>query len=446
MNKKLLFTLLLGIVYNAFTQAPTDYRRSSLSFILLENPSLGQSRDLVVNAYMENPFPDQFNQHKIDDSRFEVEKIQLSTQDYLNAGWYVDTLRTAGDFLKALKKPLNPLRYLNAEQTVAIQEPTESQILQIKLQKFIYEKQIAKQMVATWLNRDPESGKMNFSTLIERGKYSASAEKMDELKTVADESIFLKDFDLIGNTYVCFNKMDFYPNEPVARMIRDAAKETAIKELTGKPQILLDKALALADTIYEKTKVGYTVSCNSFLYSLVWNDSISNKVKSYFFNENINPKTAWDTTTLFRLTYVGNTVSSSIVTFKIGETRSEEQIINLQVRRTVDNSVAKLQKEYVQFRAVAPVSSIGPLTARIGLKEGLQPKDKFEILEMGMNELGLPMWNSIGTVSVDGSLPIWDNRQGAEVEITDPNSSKVSFTTFSGGKKAQVGLHYLRAL
>jgi hypothetical protein len=446
MNKKLLFALLLGIAYNAFTQAPTDYRRSSLSFILLENPSLGQSRDLVVNAYMENPFPDQFNQHKIDDSRFEVEKIQLSTQDYLNAGWYVDTLRTAGDFLKALKKPLNPLRYLNAEQTVAIQEPTESQILQIKLQKFIYEKQIAKQMVATWLNRDPESGKMNFSTLIERGKYSASAEKMDELKTVADESIFLKDFDLIGNTYVCFNKMDFYPNEPVARMIRDAAKETAIKELTGKPQILLDKALALADTIYEKTKVGYTVSCNSFLYSLVWNDSISNKVKSYFFNENINPKTAWDTTTLFRLTYVGNTVSSSIVTFKIGETRSEEQIINLQVRRTVDNSVAKLQKEYVQFRAVAPVSSIGPLTARIGLKEGLQPKDKFEILEMGMNELGLPMWNSIGTVSVDGSLPIWDNRQGAEVEITDPNSPKVSFTTFSGGKKAQVGLHYLRAL
>jgi hypothetical protein len=139
-------------------------------------------------------------------------------------------------------------------------------------------------------------------------------------------------------------------------------------------------------------------------------------------------------------------VSSSIVTFKIGETRSEEQIINLQVRRTVDNSVAKLQKEYVQFRAVAPVSSIGPLTARIGLKEGLQPKDKFEILEMGMNELGLPMWNSIGTVSVDGSLPIWDNRQGAEVEITDPNSPKVSFTTFSGGKKAQVGLHYLRAL
>ena len=75
MNKKLLFTLLLGIAFNAFTQAPTDYRRSSLSFILLENPSLGQSRDLVVNAYMENPFPDQFNQHKIDDSRFEVEKI-----------------------------------------------------------------------------------------------------------------------------------------------------------------------------------------------------------------------------------------------------------------------------------------------------------------------------------------------------------------------------------
>ena len=446
MIKKLLFTLIFGIAYNAFTQVQIDYRRSSLSFILLENPSLGQRRDLVVNAYMENPFPDQFNQHKIKDSRFEAEKIQLNTQDYLNAGWYVDTLRTPGDFLKALKKPLNPLRYLNTEQTIAVQEPTESQILQIKLQKFINEKEIAKQMVATWFNRDPETGKMDFTTLIERGKYSASAESKDGLKTVADETILLKDFDLIGNTYVCFNKMDFYPNEPVARMVRDAAKETAIKDLTGKPQILLDKALALADTVYEKTKVGYTVSCNSFLYSLVWNDSISNKVKSYFFNKDINPKTAWDTTTLFSLAYVGNTVSSSIVTFKIGETRSEEQIINLQVRRTIDNSVSRLQKEYVQFRAVAPVSGVGPLVARIGLKEGVQAKDKFEILEPDENELGLPIWKSVGTVTVDGGVPIWDNRQGAELDVTDPNAPKVLVTTFSGGKKAMANFNFLRAL
>lgn len=251
---------------------------------------------------------------------------------------------------------------------------------------------------------------------------------------------------MIGNTYACFNKLAFYENEPVARMVRDAAKEEAIKQLAGKPQILLDKALALADTVYEKTKVGYTVKCNSYLYALEWNDTIAEKVKAVFFNENVDRKAAWDTTTLFNLVYIGNTLSSSIVTFKIGETRSESEIIDLQVRRTIDNAVANLQKEYVQFRTVAPVSTVGPLTARIGLKEALGPKDKFEILEPGTNELGLPVWKSIGTVSVDSKFPIWDNRQGAELENTDPNQPKTTFTTFSGGKKAQVGLHFLGAL
>jgi len=445
MNKKLLFTLFLGIFINAFSQSPTDYRRSSLAFVLLENPNLGKSRDLVVNACNTHAFPIQFNEHKLSDSRFEVEKIQLTDKDYIAAGWYIDTLKTPGDFLKAMKKPLNPLRFLNPEQTIAVQEPTEAQLLQIKLSVYIREKELAKQVVATWFNRDPQTGKMDFNELMHRGLYSASAEKQDELKTVADPTIFLKDFELIGNTYICFNKMDFYPNEPVARMIRDAAKAQATQELAGKPEILLVKALALADTVYEKTKVGYTVACNSFLYALDWNDTIAGKVKNYFFNENIDPKMAWDTTGIFKLKFVGNTLSSSIVTFKIGDPRTEEQIIDLQVKRTMDNAVANLQKEYVQFRAVAPVSSVGPVTSRIGLKEGVEPKQKFDILEMSINDIGMPVWKSIGSVTVDSKKPIWDNRQGAESEITDPNQQQVSFTTFTGGKNAQVGLHFLRA-
>lgn len=443
MKKFTLFVILALNMFNLNAQSPTDYRRSSLAFVLLENPKLGKSRDLVVNAYSSNTFPVQFNEHKLNDSRFEIEKITLIEKDYMNAGWYLDTLKTPIDILKALKKPLNPLRFLNPEQTIAIQEPTESQILQIKLQKYILDKNLAKQVVATWFNRSAETGKMDYSELMRRGLYSASAEKKDNFKTIADSSIFLKDFELIGNTYICFNKMDFYPNEPVARVIRDASKAKATQELAGKPEVLLTKALALADTLYEKTKVGYTVGCNSFLYALNWNDSIAEKVQSYFFNENVNPKAIWDTTNLFKLNYVGNTFSSSIVTFKIGDPRTEEQIIDLQVRRTLDNAVAKLQKEYVQFRAVAPVSSVGPITSRIGAKEGVEPKQKFEILAQSYTELGLPIWKSIGTIAVDAKLPIWDNRQGAE--ITDPSQQLPSFTTFSGGKNVEVGLHYLRA-
>jgi hypothetical protein len=84
------------------------------------------------------------------------------------------------------------------------------------------------------------------------------------------------------------------------------------------------------------------------------------------------------------------------------------------------------------------------VTAQIGLKEGLEKGDKFEILEMGWNELGIPVWKSIGKVSLDKKSPIWDNRQGAEVGVDKEGKPLPAFTKFKGGKKAMPGLHYLR--
>lgn len=437
-----LFTC-LGIVNITIGQDVTKYRRSSMNMVLLESSALGKSRDMVVEAYNANPFPDKYNKHEVKASDFNIDKMNLTTEDYLSSGYYKDTLTKLLDIMKASVNPLRQLRYLNADSTKALQEPSANQKLGIYIDKYIRENNLAKSMAATWFNRTPD-GKMNWDLIQERGMYSASAEQKDQANSVADKTTFLMDFDLIGNTYTVINNLEFYENEPVAAAIRDIAKAKAMEQLAGKPEILIKKSMAAIDTIYERTKVGYTVKCNSFLYKLDWNADIAKKVKDYFFSEGIDAVKAWDTTTIFKLNFLGKTTTGSIVTFKIGEKRTEKEIIELQVRRTMDNALAKLQKENVQFRPVSPIATVGPVTAQIGLKEGLEKGDKFEILEMGWNELGIPVWKSIGKVSLDKKAPIWDNRQGAEVGVDKEGNPLPAFSKFKGGSKAMPGLHYLR--
>jgi hypothetical protein len=425
----------------------TKYRRSNLTMVLVEDNDLGKSKDMVINAYNSNPFPDKYNQHIIQDKKFSTDLIKLSISDYKNAGFYNDTLKTPLDFIKAAKRPFNPITKLNAEGTLGVVEPSKPELINMYIDKYIKEKKVAKQIAATWFNRKP-NGDMDWELLKERAMYSATA---DEEKSGTKQNLvdrLIKDVDIIGNSYVVFNKMEFYANEPVARLIRDAAKNEANKQLAGKPAFLLEKALSGIDKVYETTKEGYTVKCNTYLYQLDWNEQIAKTVNNLFFNNNNLADRAkiWDTTNIFNLKFVGKTTVFSIVTFKLGEKRTEEQIITLQVKRTMDNALAKLQKEYVQFRPVSPIASVNPLTAKIGLKEGLEPGQKFELLKIEFDEFNIPKYKNFGSVTVDKKAPIWDNRQGAEPQLDAQGNPipEVPFTTFKGGKKAEAEINFIR--
>ena len=451
MKKYLLFCLSVLTIGSVSAQESepeeeNKYRRSSMTMVLVENPGLGEYKDQIVKAYNENPFPDKYNEHKINDQRCDVSELVLSDSDKIASGFLTDTLKTPISLLKAVAS-LKNLRYLNADSTVAVVEPNKKQEFQAQLEKYLRQKDIAKQVVSTWFNRGAD-GKMDWNLVKERGMYSASAEDMEQSETQADPTSFLLDFGLLGNTFVVFNKMNFYPNEPVAALIRDEAKRVAAEKLAAAPKALLEKAMAKIDTLYEKTKVGYTVKCNTFLYQLNWDEEVATNFKNYFFNNNIDAKAAWDTTSIMKLNFVGKTTTGSIVTFKIGETRTQEEIINLQVQRTMDNALAKLQKKNVVFRPIAPLSwnTEGKVQAKIGMKEGLEGGEKFEVLERGKNELGLPVYKSIGKVKVDKKIPVWDNRRGAE-PLKDEEGNPVemsSITTFKGKAKGMPGTLFVR--
>lgn len=443
-NKNTILSLLLGLTFTSIAQ-PNDvkYRRSNLTMVLIEDDDLGKDKDLVIKAYNSNPFPDKYNQHEIADKSFNTNQLKLTVKDYINAGFYKDTLKTPLDFLKAAKKPLNKPRFLNNEKTIAVLEPSEEELTNIYVNKYIEEKKIAKQVVATWFNRSKDGKLMDWSLLKERALYSATAsEKSDDTEQALIDKL-IKDVDVVGNSFVVFNKMKFYENEPVARMIRDAAKNEIMKQMAGKPEIIVKNAIAAIDKTYDLTKEGYTVQCNTYLYQLDWSELTAKKTQDYFFNNNLIDKRSqiWDTTNLYKMKFVGKTISGSIV---VGGKKSIQEIIDLQVKRTMDNAMAKLQKEYVVFRPVSPIASVNPITAQIGTKEGLEPGQKYEILTAKYDEFGIPKWVRKGKIKVDKKFPVWDNLPGAEQKDAQGNPLPAA-STFKGGK-AEIGLDYIRLL
>lgn len=440
---------------NLFAQTDeVKYRRSSLSMVLIESESF-PNKEAVMNSWNNYPFPDKYNEHDVNLKSININAIKLTEQDLLEAGYLNDTIEGLLKITKAeteynslisnqlTKGAAKPLKYLNEEKTSAVKLPSEKQEYQIKINKVINEKGLAKQMIATWFNRSSD-GNFDMSIVQERGFYNASemeagiaSGQVKGLNSLGDAGE-----ELIKNTFTTFTKLTFVPNEPVAAAIRDVAKAQIAKEMAGKPQVLIDKAYQGVDEVYEKTKEGYSVWSKTWLYRLTWNDSIANVFYSDLWS---NPK-AFNKTDIFKLEFVGVQYNQSLVTFKIGETRTEEQIIDLAVVRNVDNAFAKLQKKNDVFKPAIPVTSTDgrQIMAKIGLKEGISPGDKFQVLEMIWDEeAGKTTWKKVKKCKVDKKSPIWDNRYtaGEEVEVQkDDEGNPVTATSFKGSKKIQVGM------
>lgn len=442
-----IFGILLIAALNTSAQEELKYRRSSLSMIMVESRKLPDS-DKVTAAYSKYPFPDKYNNHNISYINFNPEDYLVSEEDRIAAG-----KKSASAVVKALGKMGGSMLKSNTGGLVDLD--TLAKDIPFQIEKFIEEKQIAKALVAKWFNRT-EDGKLDYELIKERGLYSALEEDKELANSTASAEDYLFDMELVGNTFVVFNRLKFTPNEPVAKMVLDLALEQANSISID---IAKQKAVEGAQAVYERTKEGYTVFTKTWLYQLQWNDTIAEQFKSYFLNENIDPVAAWDTTNLFKLKLVGDEISSSIVTFSLKEKRTEEQVISLSVNRNVDAVLAKLQKKYEVFRPVTPIASVGPVTARIGLKEGLEAGQSFDILESRKDDkTGRYRYVSVGSVSVDKKAPIWDNRfqekpdveeiveaalAGTPLTINDPDEGP-AFTTFTGGKKAQLGMNFLR--
>ena len=416
---------------NAQNNSDVKYRRSSLTMILVESDDYPY-KNTVMQSWKDYPFPDKYDQQGVPLKTFSRidEPIELDKA----AKTVASTIGMTQDRFETMYKmsKLSDKKYREKNQI----------LMREKIEQNFKEQRLGNQLVKTWFTS--ESGKMFDMSLIQkRGFYNATELEAGLAKSGIRGMAALADAgeELINNTFVTVTSLNFFENEPIAKITQQIAYLAAVADPTG-------AARKAADAVYNETKNGYSLYSRTFLYKLVWNDSVAAEFYNIWGNEEAFSKMD------FQLEFVGVQYNKSTVTkpgessagafFNPNKTYTQEQLIDIVFNRNIDDVFAKLQKENDVFKPKFPVITSEPLTAQIGMKEGLEGGEKFDILEMTLDpETGRTKWVKIGTTVADKKL-VWDNRYNAGDEPENPtlgtDGQSIKATTFKTVKKAASGM------
>ena len=142
----------------------------------------------------------------------------------------------------------------------------------------------------------------------------------------------------------------------------------------------------------------------------------------------------------FKLTYVGKSSKRAPAAMSLKTSATLDKLIARGTARATDAAIAALQRDHEEFRPMTSLHVIdGKLAAYIGMKEGVESGDKFNVYEavQSANDPNVVEWKEIGTIKA--GKEIWDNRAGAGEEIEgaasdkeDGKASAVPYTVFNG--------------
>jgi hypothetical protein len=417
--------MFFSAVLSVFAQSNDDvkYRRSSLHIMVMEDNDLDpRYKDVVVDAMINAPWPDKYDKHD----------IGIASYDILSIAVPEATEEEEAEKSKEEEKQDKKLKGVDK-----------------KIEKFLQDEGVARKLVAKWFGQK-EDGSFSTDLIADRGSYDATTLDVSKAKMQSKTvSTQMEDagYELIGNTFLVINKANFVENEIAAAIAYEIAKVVVdnMKAENALQQLAKDAAKALAEKTYEKARKGYTVFTRSFLYKLTWNDSISDIFYTdYWVDESMEieekktKKHMFDNTDLFSMEFVGmEKARAAVLNLKAGDL-STQQIIAEATIRTGNKVFAKLQKEYDVFKPKTPLAQVenkGKLcTAKIGLKEGLTGKEKFDVLEQYTNKEGLTEYKSIGTIKID-KKKIWDNQFYASEPPAIEGEIAIQATHFKGCKK-----------
>jgi len=387
MNIRFIILSLLAIVTTkTIAQEPVaDYRRSSI-YSLMVNHTDQKFASEIKEAFLQIPVPDKFNDHNL--------SVKVLNMDKKLSG--------------ANSQKENP----------AITE-------------FLQNNKIASRLVGRWFNRDYFTGECNMELVKERGLYNATEFDKQLATRSARGMAMLQDAgeELIGNTFVLVNDIRYIDKNKGAKTagtflkllgsLAAAYTGTNIDDLT-------DNLGNMVETIK-----GFKVKINTFLYKLDWTEdqaAIFYK-DQYAAKPDAVKKNNFDASrNNYKLKYVGKVESSGGTTSFLGINEDEPVVmVRKACQRAIDENVVDLQRNYEEFRTKSPLVSIEPLTAYVGMKEGVSSKSKFEVLEVVEMENGKYKYNRVGVIEPINNL-IWDNRYMAEEEGAP--GATLGYTTF----------------
>ena len=349
------------------------YRRSSLYTLMIDD-STRPHASAIKEAFEGYPVPEKFNDHN-------------------------------------LKNRMLSSKALMDDQTVTISA-------------FLDTNAIARKLIEKWFNRT-KKGAFDMNLISERGQYNAS--EMDAKVALQTKRglALLADAgeELIQNTFVLVSDFKYMSHEEMI----DKARETsdAVQKISGRTNVGfggLSLNSGILGAALDVGKKGYLVKTTSYLYRLEWNDSVSSVFYNDFWTDSLSldkkKVAAFNTTDIFKLTFIGKDDAWADWPSSIYTTKSEDELVGKATIQALDAVIAKLQRKHEEFRTKSPLY-IDPLATKIGLKEGLEANDTYEVLEKTQTEEGKTFYNKIGTIRVD-KKQIWDNRYMATGDSINP--------------------------
>jgi hypothetical protein len=307
---------------------------------------------------------------------------------------------------------------------------------------YLQSNEVAKKIIAKWFNRDTD-GKFSMDLVAARGMYDATAmdksianqtERADALLADAGE-------ELIKNTFVIVNDYKYMNKEEIAAKAKKGmAWANVVTSAAGVDISTVTDIASAGATVAGK---GYIVRSTSYLYRLVWDEETAAIFYQNHWTDNNNFNSskvdAFNKADNYKLVYIGEQNAWADVQSSIFTNKSETDLIQLATVKATDRAIAKLQKKYEEFRTMTPLFSVNPdIKAKIGLKEGLEKGDKFEVLEQRLDENNKTIYKRVGVIKVGDQ--IWDNTLTNE-EIKEIGESVVDkqFTVFKGSGKFYPG-------
>ncbi len=366
------------------------YRRSSL-YTLMINHTEQKYADEIRRVFVTLPCPDKFNDHDLS-----VKVVNLD-------------------------KKLKGARSDDENEAITT---------------FLTDNLVASRLVAKWFNRDSYTGQCDMELVKERGLYNAS--KFDALLASHSQrgQALLSDAgeELIGNTFVVVNDIRYLDKEKRGKVIGGVLRGLGAiaSGLAGTSSNPFDSFADMAESLK-----GFKVRVNSFLYRLEWNDDLAmNFYRTQYAttDHDTGKRNAFNASRgSYRLVYVGKQESSGSTTSFMGVNLDDPiMMVRKACQRALDENVAALQHSHEEFRTFTPIVTTQPLTAYIGMKEGVDANTRFEVLETVEAEDGTRSYKRVGVVKPTKNL-IWDNRYMALEEGAEgAGLGATTFTHVSG--------------
>lgn len=373
------------------TENEPKYRRSSL-YSLMINHTDQKFASEIRNSFLNIPIPDKYNDHDLS-----VKVVDINTK-----------LKNASS---------------NKENEA--------------ITTFLNDNQIAGRMVAKWFNRDKYTGACDMELVKERGLYNANEFDKQIAARSARGISMLQDAgeDLIGNTFVLVNDISYVDKAKKGMIFGGIIKAlgTVAQAYTG---VNVSSATNLIGDIAESIR-GFSVKINTFLYKLSWNDEIANNFYETQYTDSADTGKAQNFESNrgnYQLVYVGKVESSGSTTSWLGvKLDTPANMVRKACQRAIDENIVDLQTQFEEFRTKTPLLSIDPLTADIGMKEGVSKKSHFEVLDRVEQQDGTYKYVKVAEIEPVEDL-IWDNRYMAVEEgAKGANLGKTTFKKIKGG-------------